>query len=101
MIPSVRFSTVDDFIAELEADGDSIERNIVRVTSGPLRPAPGMGVIATAVEVDGVERRQMLRLVCPCGDIAQTREAERVLRSRLEGLGFDVRGGLVETEQAP
>lgn len=101
-----RFTEPDEFVAELLADRDHVERRLVRLTKSGR---PALDGVVTRIEILGgaiVDGRPVIlrRYIGdlwqhPTEDLKVQERAEEV-RSRLSidltAAGFDVRGGILE-----
>ena len=102
---TVKFTSADEFIADLRADGGLVERNILRVTHSWrfAPPLTTLSVLATAV-VGG----QLVVLECRCGsymfgdgpDGKETHDRAEMIMGKLRDLAaelkLEVRPGVFE-----
>ncbi|MDQ6807549.1 MAG: hypothetical protein M3065_21945 [Actinomycetota bacterium] len=100
------YTQPDEFVHDLIADKDDVDRGVVRLTktARPAGPA-GASLTRVSVEAGAIVGGRLLTLRVLCGDLwgqgvedekvqAHATELIRVLEEQLSGAGFNLRAGL-------
>ena len=104
----VRFNSVEEFLAELAADVELVERKIVRVTNLFRQKSPSFHDVT--VVASAIVRSHIVRLDRLVGAVMDTRdltESDREVRARADGIlteielkvqkmGLNARAGIYE-----
>lgn len=106
MAATARFTELDEFLEEIDADGGLVEREIIRATKSYVPHPSGAGVHIVMVEAGYRVGGEIVRLKVRVGELWGTGADEEInqtanelldkLKAAVAERGLELRGGLYE-----